>query len=408
MRILFFTHYYPPEVNAPASRTYEHCREWAKSGHDVTVVTCVPNHPAGKIYPGFRNRIYQSEMVEGVRIIRLLTIITANNGFLLRTLNYVFYMVAATFALPFLPKADIVVTTSPQFFCGLVGIPAKLLKRAPWVLEIRDLWPESIVTVGAMDKGAVIRFLEAVERFAYRKADHIVAVTDSFVEHISQNGGANKIDVIKNGVDLGLFHRGADGDEVKRRYGFERRFVSAYIGTHGMAHGLDTIIDAAIMLREDPRFGFLLVGDGSERQRLVERAGSLKLDNLCIVGQLPKSDMPKVWAATDASIILLRQNDAFKKVIPSKMFEAMAMECPIILGVEGEAAQLLADAGAGIAMKPESADELVAAVKRLAEDRELGAHYGRSGAAHVREFYDRGKVAHRYLDLLTKIAKAKS
>lgn len=405
MRILFFSHYCPPEVNAPASRTSEHCRVWARAGHEVTVVTCAPNHPSGKIYPGYRNRLYQSETIDGVRVIRVWTLLAANDGFLLRTLNYVSYFVSAALLMPFLPKADVLVSTSPQFFCGLVGLVARVVKRAPWVLEIRDLWPESIVTVGAMNKGAVIRFLEAVEALAYRCADSIVSVTDSFVPHISARSGAGKIEVIKNGVDLKLFTRSADGEAVKRRFGLEGRFVAAYVGTHGMAHGLDTALDAAALLRDDPRMGFLFVGDGAERKRLVARAEEMKLDNLRIVGQLPKAEMPGVWAATDASLILLRKSDAFKKVIPSKMFEAMAMECPIVLGVDGEAKELLEEAGAGIAITPESAEELAAAVTRLADDRELGARFGASGCAHVREHYDREKLALRYLGLLEEIVR---
>lgn len=404
MRILFFTHYYPPEVNAPASRTSEHCREWARLGHDATVVTCVPNHPSGKIYRGYSNKLYQAEMLDGVRVVRLWTFVAANERFLMRTLNFLVFMIAATFALPFLPKTDVIVTTSPQFFCGLIGLSARVLKRSPWVLEIRDLWPESIVTVGAMKKGAAIRLLEAIEAFAYRQADQIVSVTDSFVPHIEARGGAGKVAVIKNGVDLSLFGSAPNGDEIKRRFNLEGRFVAAYVGTHGMAHGLDTVLDAAALLKNDPRIGFLLVGDGAERHRLQDRAERMRLDNIRIIGQLPKSDMPAVWAATDVSLILLRKSDAFKKVIPSKMFEAMAMKRPIVLGVEGEAKELLENARAGVAIPPESAEDLAAAVSKLAGDQELSVSLGNQGLAIVREHFDRAKLAQRYLDLLQKAA----
>ncbi len=407
MHILFFTHYYPPEVNAPASRTSEHCRAWVKAGHEVTVVTCAPNHPKGVLYPGYRNKLFQVETIDGVKVVRVWTYLAPNEGFIRRIANYVSYMVTALFAVPRLKRPDIVVSTSPQFFCGLTGFPAKILRRAPWVLEIRDIWPESIVTVGAMKKGALTRALEWLEAFAYRRADKIVAVTDSFVPHIaSRCQGAQKIAVIKNGADLSLFQPGktADADAVKRKFGLEGRFVAAYVGTHGMAHGLDTVLDAAAKLRDDPRFGFLLVGDGAERARLAARAASMKLDNLHIAGQLPKAEMPAIWAATDVSLILLRKSDTFTKVLPSKMFEAMAMECPTVLGVEGEAKTLLEEAGAGIAMAPESADELAAAVVRLAEDKELRERLGLQGSAYVREHYNRNKLALRYLDVLQTVA----
>ena len=405
MRVLFFTHYYPPEVNAPASRTSEHCRIWAKAGHDVTVVTCAPNHPNGVLYPGYRNRLFQTETVEGVKVVRVWTYLAPNKGFLRRILSYVSYMVSATLATPRLPRPDIIVSTSPQFFCGLAGYAAKVLRGAPWVLEIRDIWPESIVTVGAMRKGTVTRMLEWLEAFAYRRADQIVAVANSFVPHIAERcQGAAKIAVIKNGADLALFQRGEGSGPIKRRFGFEGRFVAAYVGTHGMAHGLDTVLDAAALLRDDPRFGFLLVGDGAERARLMERAKSMNLANLQIAGQLPKSEMPAIWDATDASMIILRKNNTFTKVLPSKMFEAMAMECPIVLGVQGEAKALLDEAGAGIAIEPENAGELAAAVVRLADDVKFRERLGRQGGAYVREHYDRSKLAARYLDLLEAVA----
>ena len=292
----------------------------------------------------------------------------------------------------------------------MTGLIAKTFKRAPWVLEIRDLWPESIVAVGAMKKGLVLRLLERLEALAYRRADAIVSVTDSFVPHIVErcqhNGGAAKITVIKNGANLDLFKAPtvATAEDAKRQLGLEGRFVAAYVGTHGMAHGLDTVLDAAALLRHDSRIVFLLVGDGAEQQRLDRRRADMKLDNVVMRGQMPKDAMPGIWAATDASLILLRRDDTFKKVLPSKMFEAMAMHRPIILGVEGEAQTLLAEAGAGIAITPQSAEELAAAVSKLAADPALATRFGNAGAAHVRAHYDRRRLAQRYLDLLSAVA----
>ncbi len=405
MRILFFTHYYPPEVNAPASRTSEHCRAWAQAGAEVTVVTCAPNHPNGKVYPGYRNRLGQTETREGVKVVRVWTWLAANEGFWPRIFNYVSYMLMAIAALPFLPKADVVVSTSPQFFCGLVGLFARALKRAPWVLEIRDLWPESIVAVGAMRKGAAIRFLEWLEAFAYRQADAIVSVTRGFVPHIAARcGDAGKIAVFMNGADLSAFTRGDGGEEAKRKYGLEGKFVAAYVGTHGMAHGLDTILDAAEILKDDPRFAFLMAGGGAEEARLRAERDRRQLDNVVMLGQRPKSEMPALWSATDASLILLKRSDTFKTVYPSKMSEAMAMECPVILGVEGEAKDVLEAAGAGIAITPESAQELAAAVRSLADDPARAAAYGRSGRAYADQNLDRAKVAARFLTLLDDVA----
>lgn len=408
MRILFLTHYYPPEVNAPASRTTEHCKAWVKGGHEVTVVTCAPNHPKGEIFPGYRNKLYQSEILDGIRVIRLWTLLAANEGFFRRILNYTSYLTAVVFALPFVGRHDIVISTSPQFFCGLAGFFAKIFKRIPWVLEIRDLWPESITSVGAMKQGMATRFLEWLEKFAYRRATHIVSVTQSFVPHIAERcGDATKISVIKNGVDLSRFTRSADTANAKQRYGLEGKFVTAYVGTHGMAHGLDTILRAADTLRNSKDIVFLMVGDGAERAKLQKKAQDDGLDNVRILGQLPKEEMPSIWAATDVSLILLRKNDLFKKVIPSKMFEAMAMQCPIILGVEGEARDILLEAGAGVAIEPENSDDLVAAVERLAGDDALASGFRQSGLKHVTSQYDRSKLAHRFETLLEELVGKK-
>jgi len=405
MRIVFFSHYYPPEVNAPASRTSEHARIWARAGHDVVVITCAPNHPGGKLYPGYANRLRQTETIDGVRILRVWTFLAPNEGFARRILNYVSYSASATLAMIGLDRPDVVVSTSPQFFCGLTGLVAQTIWRRPWVLEIRDLWPESIVTVGAMRKGLVVRLLERIEALAYRRADRIVSVTDSFVAHIVARGGTKeKISVIKNGADLELFTRCEDEQGFKRRYGLGGRFVAAYVGTHGMAHGLDTVLEAAQLLREDSRIVFLLVGDGAERQRLDRRKQEMGLGNVILLGQQPKDAMPGIWAATDVSMILLRRSDLFKTVLPSKMFEAMAMGRPIVLGVEGEARVLLDEAGAGLGVTPQSAEELAAAVTRLADDQALRARLGACGAAFVREHYDRSRLAMRYLDLLADAA----
>jgi glycosyltransferase involved in cell wall biosynthesis len=403
MHILFFSHYYPPEVNAPASRTSEHCRAWHNDGHEITVVTCAPNHPAGVVYSGYRNGLWKVETIDGIRVIRLWTFVAANQGFLLRTLNYLSYLFSVLVALPWLPRVDIVISTSPQFFCGLAGLLAKRANGAPWVLEIRDLWPESIVSVGAMRRGMIVRCLERLEALAYRRADRIVAVTDSFARHIAVRGGDPKrIAVVKNGVDLDLFKDRGDAVDLKRTLGLEGKFVAAYVGTHGMAHGLETILEAAALLRDDPRIAFLLVGDGAERAALLRAKAESKLPNVVMLGQQPKAGMPQIWRTADASLILLRRNETFKTVIPSKMFEAMAMRRPVILGVEGEARGILEEAGAGLAITPESATELAAAVVRLADDAVLARRLGERGRAHVEARFDRRVLAKQYLEILER------
>lgn len=405
MQILFLTHYFPPEVNAPASRTYEHCREWVREGHDVTVVTNTPNHPKGEIYPGYRNRLFQKEEMDGIRVIRMLTYVTANEGIVKRTLNYFLFLIMSVLTVPFFPRCDIVVSTSPQFFAGLAGYAVSRLKRVPWVLEIRDLWPESILSVGAISNPTVIATLERLEAFAYEKADAIVSVTDAFKPHIEARGGRGKVSVIKNGADLSLFTAVPRDRTFADELGINGKFVAAYVGTHGMAHGLDTILDAARRLDGQSRVVFLLVGEGSEKRRLEQKRDALGLTNVIMLGQQPKDSMPRIWSVADVSLVLLRKLDLFTTVIPSKIFESMAMAKPVILGVLGESRSLIDESGAGVGFEPEDAEALARVVEKMASDAALYGQMAEQGPKYVREHFDRRKLAQRYLSLLTSVRR---
>ena len=401
MRILFLTHYFPPEVNAPASRTFEHCREWVRAGHEVTVLTCSPNHPQGKVFPPYRNKLWQTEEIEGIRVVRVWIFLAANAGFLKRTASYASYALSAIFAASFLDRADVVIATSPQFFCGLAGYPVSRMKRAPWFLEIRDLWPDSIETVGAMKNRSALRFLQALERFAYRNADRIISVTDSFVPHIASCGAKREnVSVIKNGVDLSFFSEAGSYSEEFVDERLEEAFVAAYVGTHGMAHSLETVLKAAELLRERKDIRFLLVGDGAERERLLNICEEKALENVVMLGQQPKARMPAIWSKIDASLVTLKRSPVFQSVIPSKIVEALAMQKPVILAVEGESAALLRLAEAGVAIEPENASQLAHAVRRLADNPELRTRMGENGREFVERFFDRKKLAIQFLEVL--------
>ena len=406
MRVLFLSHYFPPEVNAPASRTYEHCKQWVKDGHEVTVVTCAPNHPRGKVYEGYQNRFIQREEKDGIRVVRVWTYVTANEGFFKRTLNYVSFMLSAIFFTPWLSDVDVVVTTSPQFFNGLAGYFVSRLKHIPWVLEIRDLWPESILAVGAIRNRGVIRLLEWIERFAYRKADRIVPVTDAFKRYMVGKGvPAKKIEVIKNGVDLSFFKEVTGRNPIVTELELQGKFVAVYFGTHGMAHGLETVLHSAQKLKGHPDIVFLLVGDGAERQRLVAMRDDMALPNVIMLEQQPKEKMPYLWALSNVSLVLLKKSELFTTVIPSKIFESMAMERPIILGVEGESADLIKAADAGLCIEPQNSQELAERVLELCENRELFLRLGTNGRRHVEEYYDRTVLARRYESLMAALIR---
>jgi len=364
----------------------------------------VPNHPQGRIYEGYRNRIYQRETKDGISIVRIWTFVTANEGFLKRTLNYISYMCSAIIGSLLVPKADIVLSTSPQFFNGLAGYVVSKVKRIPWVLEIRDLWPESIVAVGAIRNPSVIKLLEWVERFAYQKADRIVPVTDSFKTYMLNKGiEGEKIIVVKNGVDLAQYAPIEGASALAEELGITGKFVVSYFGTHGMAHHLETIFHAARRLSNSKNIVFLMVGDGAERQALVRMRDKMGLDNVMMLDQQPKHRMREFWALSDISLVLLKKSDLFKTVIPSKIFESLAMAKPIILGVEGESADLLREAKAGMCIEPEQADELAARILELSRNPERCQQLGRNGRRYVIEHFDRIVLARKLASVLEAV-----
>lgn len=405
MRILFLTHYFHPEGNAPATRVTEMTRRWVAEGHDVTVITGVPNLPDGVVYPGYRNRWLQRERHGGVEVVRVFTYLAPNKGTARRILNYVSFMLGAALAGLFVRRPDVVIATSPQFFCGWAGVIVTALRRLPFVLEIRDLWPESIEAVGAMRSRRLLRFLEWMEQRMYAAARRIVAVGDGYRAKLIERGVApERIEVIPNGVDLAVFLAGADGRPVRERYQLGDRFVCSYLGTIGMGCGLDVVLRAAARLREQGRddVRFLLVGDGAVREELEVRARAEGLDAVVFTGRQPKSDMPAFLAATDACLVHLTRTDLFKTVLPSKIFEAAAMRKPIILGVEGFAADLVSQAEAGICIQPENEDELLEAVEKLRVDPHFGRSLGHAGYEKIASRYTYDRLAREYSDLLAR------
>ena len=382
---------------------------WARAGHDVTVVTCAPNCPTGVVYEGYQNRFRpQTEIRDGVRIVRVWTYVAPNAGTVRRIANYLSYMVSAILASLRLQRPDVVISTSPQFFCGWAGVWAARLRRAPLVLEIRDIWPESIGTVGAIRNQTILRCLEWLEKRMYLAADHIVTVGDGYRERVMQRADVgDRTSVVTNGVDLRQFIPQERHAGFLRRHGLEGKFVCSYVGTIGMAHGLEVVVDAAQLLKDKGRddVRFCLVGDGSQREALEERArlGGVS-DMVVFTGRQPKKRMPAILASSDVCLVHLRGCELFGTVIPSKIFETMAMQRPMIMGVRGQAREIVAAAGAGLEMQPDSAVELADCVTRLADDRSLLEQLGASARAFVELNYNRDDLAARMLEIAERTA----
>ena len=404
MRILFLSHYFPPEVNAPAVRTFEHCREWVRAGHEVHVVTCVPNHPQGKVYEGYKNRfVTRHEERDGIHVHRVWTYVAPNKGFLRRTAGYVSYLLSSPLTCLRIPRPDVIVATSPQFFCACAGYLVSKLLRCPWVFEVRDLWPASIVAVGAIRSKVIIRFLETIELGLYANADSIVALTNAFKNDLVARGIAGpKIHVIPNGIDLDSWE-GADPGSARMELGLNSEFVVSYVGTHGMAHNLETLLEAADILRDEPEVHFVTVGDGAEFEKVSHIRDEKKLHNVTMVGQVPRAQAKMYLQASDVSVVLLRKAELFKSVIPSKILEAMAAQKPVILGVEGEAQRIVEQAGAGICIQPQNAHQLADAILELKRDAALRKRLGINGLLAVEQQFDREVLAGRMLDVIKNV-----
>jgi len=409
MRITFLCQYFPPEMGAPSARTFEHARHWASLGHDVTVITGFPNHPTGVILPEYRGRFVKRERVEGIDLLRVWVYVAANKGFTKRVLNFLsFFFSSVTLGCLMTRRPDVVVGTSPQFFCAVAAYCLSVIKRAPFVFEVRDIWPQSAVELGALKNRLLIRLLETIENRLYQRAALIVPVAESTQHHLISKGvPAEKISIVPNGVDAKYLSSARAAPEgLREELGLEGKFIVSYIGTHGMSHALEVVLHAAKKLERDPAIHFLFVGEGAEKESLKRLGAELQLSNTTFINQQPRERLLSFYCASDLSVVPLKRLPIFKKVLPSKLFELMGVGCPVICSVEGEAAALVTSAESGLCIEPENVDALVEAVTRLRGDWELRARMSGNGRSFVRTRYLRSTLAEKYLNALeTVVAK---
>ena len=406
MRVLFLTDNFPPESNAPASRTFEHARQWVADGHEVTVITCAPNFPTGKLFDGYKNRWYHTEQMSGICVVRVKTYITANEGFIKRTLDYQSFMLMATLAALFQKRPNIVVATSPQFFTAIAGYFVGLFRRVPFVFELRDMWPASITAVGAMQPSRLIRLLEKLEMFLYRKAAMIVSVTNAFKAELVERGiEEKKIVVVRNGVDKNQYRPTIKNAELLTELRATDCFIVGYIGTHGMAHALPRVVEAAAQLQSTPDILFLFAGGGAERASLEADVKQRGLKNVRLLPLQPKSNMPAVWSVCNIALIPLRDTPLFSTVIPSKLFECMGMGIPVIMSVpHGEATSIVANTGCGIVIPPEEPQILAKTILDLKSNSQQLTDL-REAALIAANQFSRTELARQMLESLKTVSR---
>ncbi|MDR1269333.1 MAG: glycosyltransferase family 4 protein [Planctomycetaceae bacterium] len=408
MRILIFTHNYFPEGNALASRFTAMCQHWVALGHEVQVITNTPNFPAGQIFDGYKNKFVQHEIIDGVHVTRVWTYVTPNKGTLKRMVSFIVFMFMAVWIALFQKRPDIIIGSSPQFFAAWAGLISSRLHwhRVPFIAEIRDLWPDSIVAVGAMKNKKLLAIIYWLEKLLYRKATHLVTVGPGYAEDLKdKNVPEEKISIIPNGVDKELFLDKLPDENFRTKYNLENKTACAYIGTIGMAAGLEIVLNAAEQLQKLNRNDiiFFLIGEGAEREILQKDAENRQLNNVIFTGMIPKNNVPEILAAIDICFVHLKKKPLFTRVLPSKIFEMAAMKKPIILGVEGFAAQLIREANAGICIEPENTNNFLEALELLVQQPELRESYGEHGQQYVLKYYNRQHLAEKYIQVMESI-----
>jgi len=398
-------------MGAPAARAAELSRHWARMGHEVSVLTGFPNHPTGSVPEQWRSRLrrlHYTETIDGVCVVRTWLWPLPNRKAHERIRNYSSFCIsAAVSGLP-LQKPDLVIATSPQLLCALAGWWIAFWKRVPFIFEVRDLWPESLAAVGAGSEGTPLhRTLGAIAGFLYRHAERIVVVSPAFKDHLMRcwNVPADKIFIVENGVETDLFRFDpAAAAEVRQQLKLEDRFLICYIGTMGNAHGLETLIAAAEELQTALAGAmFLLIGEGAEKDRIVELAAERGLGNIRFLGQQPRERIPAYVSAADLCLVMLKKTELFKTVIPTKLLEYMACERPVVVAVDGQARQIVEEAGAGVFIEPENSKALVKAIIGKAGDPEQGRQMGTRGRQYIVSKFSREKTARDYITVLESL-----
>ncbi len=405
MKILFLTQYCPPEVGAPQNRIFEFAKQLKKFNHEVTILTAMPNYPKGEIFEGYRGKKVVLEEIDGIKIVRTSIYATKDKSFTKRLRNYLSFTFSSVLTgSKYIDKQDAIITESPPLFLGWSGYILAKRKKAKFIFNVSDLWPESAVKLDMLHNKLLIKLSTWLEEFCYKKAHAVTGQTQGIVDNIVSRGfDKNKVHLITNGVDTEFFKRENRDEEFRKELGIDNKFAICYAGIHGIAQGLEVIIESADILRDYKDIQFLFFGDGPEKETLINMVKEKGLNNVTFMPVQSKPKMPRIIASMDATIIPLKRLDLFKGALPSKMFEALSSELPIILAVEGEAEKLIKSAGAGITVEPENSKEIAEAVLTLYKDESLRSKLGQNGRKYVMENYAREAISRKLEKILLNL-----
>ena len=407
MRILYLSQYFPPEAGATQTRAHEMGRALVQAGNSVTMITEFPNHPSGVIPARYRGKLYERDQMDGIDVIRVWVKASPAKTFRSRMAFYLSYMLNAILAGIFLARGpyDLILATSPPLFVAAAGLALSTLRRLPLVCEIRDLWPASAVALGELQNPDAIRWATRLEEACYRRAKKIIVVTRRMQQTLEKRGiDPGKLSSIPNGANTELFTFDPQARQrLRQEMGLENKFVAIYAGIFGIAQGLETVLEAAQEFSTDPAFHFVLIGDGPRRAQLLKLQEELGLANLTILPEQPRLSIPGYLSAADVALIPLRKIELFQMAVPSKLFDAWACERPVLCAIEGEAQEIVNEAGGGINIPAEDPLALTLALRKLQEDPEQGLAMGDRGRAYTSRFYSRQALAQRLIQTLQQV-----
>lgn len=405
MHVLYLSQYFPPEVGATQTRAYEMATGLIRAGHQVTMLTEVPNHPQGIVHPAYRRKLWVREDLEGIDVVHVWVKASPVKTMRTRLAFYLTYMTnAALTGLALRGNYDVIYATSPPLFVGGSALALSHLRRTPMVFEVRDLWPESAVALGELRNPHFIRWATRLEEACYRRARRIVVVTQGIQARLIERGFGDKVDLIPNGANTDLFHYQPDaGKAIRQQLNIGDAFLVIYAGIHGIAQGLETVLRAAHRLRDTPSIRFVMIGDGPCKADLLALKFKLELPNVTMLDAQPREGIPAYLSAADIALAPLRKLELFKGALPSKIFDAWACECPVLLSMEGEARRVLERAQAGLHIEPESPQAMAQAIRALVADPVRCRAYGQNGRRFVDQHYSRQAQARRLATLLEEL-----
>ncbi|EOP77528.1 hypothetical protein KOW_03224 [Bacillus cereus VDM006] len=409
MRVLLLHQYFLGKDDPGGSRFNQFVKYWEEQGHEITVVAGTVHYTTGKKEEKYKGKwIVAEEYSPNVKVLRTYVSEAYNKSFFGRLWGYFSFTVSSLTAILFRVKShDIVIVTSPPLFVGVTGIFTKWFKRIPMIFEVRDLWPESAIDTGVLKSKPLIKMAFFVEKMSYKFANKINVLTPAFrnvlieKKHISPD----KITFIPNGADLDIFEPGEKDNWVREKYSLQNKFVVTYMGAHGLANNLDSLLNLAKACEEYEDIAFLLVGDGMEKARLKKRVKSERLQNVIFIDSQPKAVIPDFCNASDICTAVLKKVDTFKTVYPNKVFDYMSCAKPILLGIDGAARELVEESGCGVYVDPEDIIQFKEKILEFYHNRERLDEMGLKGYKYVQRKFSRKALAHKYIREIESIIK---